>query len=80
MEQQQLTLGSKVKLKLVQPRFICSGRDAVSCTYKGTIVQMWEKLICIEFKYRKELIKAWYHLGEKSFVVNEELKDIKLIV
>lgn len=80
MEQQQLILGSKVKLKLIQPHFICSGRDAVSCNYKGVITYIGNKLVLIKFKYRGELIEAWYHLGEKSFVINEELKDIKLII
>ena len=67
MEVQQLKLDSKVKLKLIQPQFKCSGRDDVSCNYKGKVIALKGKLVCIEFKYRKELIQAWYDLGEKSF-------------
>lgn len=66
----------KVKLELKQPQFICSGRDPVSCYYKGTIMREEEGKQLIHFKYRGEWIQEWYYNGEGF--LTEDIKDIKI--
>lgn len=78
---QQLKSGDKVKLQLIQPNFKCSGRDDVTCRYRGRVVDVLDDSILIEFKYNKNLIRELYYFSGSLGVgfFNEELRDIKII-
>ena len=78
MELQQLSLGSKVKMKPEQPIFKCSGRDDVTCYYKGTVTQVFANCVRISFKYKGEYRENLYDIVNNTFV-KEELKDIKIV-
>lgn len=82
MELQQLKLGDKVKLQLIQPQFKCSGRDEVTCFYRGKIIAKLEDSLLIEFKYNKEIKKELYYISGSLYegFFSEELKDIKIII
>jgi len=79
MELQQLSLGTKIKMKLEQPTFICSGRDVKECYYRGTIVGKNENdIIEISFKYKGNFIVGHYNIILEHFM-EEYLRDIKII-
>lgn len=40
----------KVKLKLVQPQIKCSGRDDVTCIYRGKVIKETNNKLFIEIK------------------------------
>lgn len=73
-------IGCKVKMELIQPEIKCSGRDTVSCYYKGKVIDTFDSpnMIQIKFKYKGETIHEWYNLDNQRFNRNE-LSDIKII-
>lgn len=82
MEKSQLTLGSKVKLKLVQPNIKCSGRDDVTCYYRGKIIETLEDSVFIEFKYKGRLERELYYSNLSDLGIGfykEEFRDIKIV-
>lgn len=78
MDKLQLILNSKVKMKLVQPNFICSGRKPTSCHYRGEVIKEDETTYTILFKH-KNLLKEGVISKENATFVEEELEDIKII-
>ncbi len=67
---------TKVKLELKQPQFKCSGRDNVTCYYRGKIVKETKTSYLIEFKYKGNTLIELY---DKVEGFNDpELKDIKI--
>jgi hypothetical protein len=79
MELQQLKLGDKVKLQLIQPQFKCSGREEVTCFYKGKIIDETIDKFKIEFKYKGKLVSDWYHIPLNGFLHNKQWIDIKIV-
>lgn len=78
MELQQLKLGDKVKLKLIQPQFKCSGREETTCFYRGEIVIIPQfNSVMIEFKYKGKIIREWYQ--ENLGFRRKDINDIKII-
>lgn len=78
MELKQLQLGDKVKMKLIQPKIKCSGRDTVECFYRGKIIHVPKfNAYLIEFKFKGKIIRDWYYIN--FGFRNKELKDIKII-
>lgn len=79
MERLQLKLGDKVKMKLVQPAIKCSGRDDVTCHYRGTIigVDLKDRFVQIEFKKYGESVNDIFDLQLGSFV-HHDYKDIQV--
>ncbi len=69
----------KVKLKLIQPEFKCSGRKDITCYYRGEIINENYGWYLIKFKYKGELIKQWYRYINDEGFEKEELHNIKLI-
>lgn len=70
----------KVKLKLSQPRIMCSGRAVVECYYRGRVrtVSLDGKRASIYFKY--DGIHAEYPYDcEKQEFIDNELKDIIIL-
>ena len=79
MELQQLKLGDKVKLQLIQPQFKCSGRSNVTCFYRGKVTGYFDdNSIFIEFKYKGIKQNTIYSLKFEKFL-DKEFKDIKII-
>jgi ribosomal protein L19 len=82
MERQQLKLGDKVKMKLVQPVIKCSGREDVTCHYKGEIIAIQgiecQIAIVIRFRYKGNEVEDWYDMNYQQFN-NKEYKDIKIL-
>jgi hypothetical protein len=70
-------LPRSVKLYLHQPNIMCVGRDRVSCTYRGKVIEESEGHLTITFKYRQEIVTELYSKKEKSFL-NLELQDLKI--
>ena len=66
----------KIKLELRQPQFKCSGRDDVTCNYRGKILEEHDDWYLIQFKYNGELLNEKY--DKVGGFNNPELKDIKL--
>lgn len=82
MEKSQLTLGSKVKLKLVQPNIKCAGRDDVTCYYRGKIIEILEDSVFIEFKYKGRLERELYYSSLSDLGIGfykEDFRDIKIV-
>lgn len=81
MERQQLKLGDKVKMKLVQPAIICSGRKEVTCYYKGTVINVdssgKDRFVQIEFKRYGEVVDDIYDCRLETFV-HDDYKDIRI--
>lgn len=77
---QQLKSGDKVRLQLIQPQFKCSGRDDVTCKYRGKIINNVGHFLVVEFKYKGERVTEKYYLPEKGVegFTKEELQDIKI--
>ncbi len=77
----QLKLGDKVKLQLIQPMIKCSGRDNITCFYRGRIIEKLEDSLLIEFKYNREIKRELYYIsGPLSYgFYLQEIKDIKII-
>ena len=75
--------GTKVKLELRQPLLKCSGRDDVTCYYRGRIVDSCLEYIRIQFKYKGELVTKTYWLSDteeephRGFT-EPEFEDIRL--
>lgn len=82
MESSQPIYPKKCKLKLEQPRIMCSGREPVTCYYRGTIIaEIKDKYLpgyWIDFKYKGDLIRRFYDIKSNKFL-EEELKDIILV-
>lgn len=78
---QQLKSGDKVKLQLIQPQFKCSGRDDVTCRYRGKVLEVLDDSYLIEFKYNKILRRELYYISGNLIngFLDEELNDIKII-
>ncbi len=66
----------KCKLRLIQPQFMCSGRQPTECTYRGKILKEENGNKLISFKVRGKEIETWY---TSDGFLEEELQDIKLI-
>lgn len=66
----------KCKLKLIQPKIICSGRKQTTCIYRGKILKELNDKKLISFKVRGKQIQAWY---TKDGFLEDDLFDIKLI-
>lgn len=78
MELQQLKLGDKVKLQLIQPQFKCSSREEISCFYRGKVIIIPPfNSVMIEFKYKGEIIREWYQ--ENLGFRRKDINDIKII-
>lgn len=77
MDKKQQSFIRKVKLKLVQPQMICSGRDFIECYYRGKIIEEGNFNYQIEFKYKGEVITALYN--KKNGFYNKDLQDIKIV-
>lgn len=80
MKSEQLTLNQKVKLRLIQPKIKCAGRDDVTCHYRGKVIRINESLheALITFKmYGVEVIGS-YDLQAKQFR-NPEFKEIRIV-
>ena len=73
-----LPLNAKVKMKLVQPAIICSGRKEVVCYYRGVVTGVSKNLRRIQFKRYGETVEHWYDTITKEFV-DEELKDVQIL-
>jgi hypothetical protein len=83
METQQLKLGDKVKMKLVQPTIMCAGRKPVTCHYKGEVVAFTDGPSIgvhpiIRFKTNRGLVEVLYN-EDLQQIVTEGYKDIKLM-
>ena len=78
MDKLQLSLGSKVKIKLVQPNIKCIGRDDVVCFYRGKIVSEDDEYFTIRFKH-KGLLKDFLYSKKYLIFVEESIKDLVLI-
>lgn len=78
---QQLKSGDKIKLQLIQPQFKCSGRDDVTCRYRGKVLEVLDDSYLIEFKYNKNLRRELYYISGNLIngFLDEELNDIKII-
>lgn len=75
---QQLSLGVKIKLKLVQPKIKCSGRDDVTCFYRGKIVEELPDVWVVQFKSYNQTIKAIF--DKKTYIcLTENYQDLKII-
>lgn len=81
MDLQQLKSGDKVKLQLIQPQFKCSGREEITCFYRGKVIEKLDDCILISFKYKKEKIQSLYYISGSLSpgFFEEEIKDIKII-
>ena len=77
MDLQQLKLGSKVKLKLIQPSIKCSGRDDVAFQTRGKIIDLSEDYIKIEFKSKGELISVLF--DKKGNCITYLYEDLNII-
>ena len=66
----------KVKMVLKQPPIKCSGRDDVTCYYRGKIIDESDVDYLIEFKHNGEVKKELYHKSHGFY--NVELSDIKI--
>lgn len=71
-----LTMGTKIKLELKQPQFKCSGRDDVTCYYRGEILKEESDSYLIKFKHKGEWLVEWY---DKKYGFDEiEIENIKM--
>jgi len=74
-----MTINQKVKMKLVQPKIKCSGRDDVSCHYRGIVTHViLPGFVTIKFKQHGQWIEALYNEHAQQFD-KEEYKDIKVV-
>lgn len=69
-------MGTKVKLELKQPQFKCSGRDDVTCYYRGEILEEESDSYLIKFKYKGEWLTEWY--DKENGFDNYLLDNIKI--
>ena len=70
----------KVKMKLSQPRIMCSGRAAVECYYRGRVknVSSDNKQVLIAFKYDGVHGEYVYDCEMGEFI-DDDLKDIVIL-
>lgn len=75
-----LSINTKVRLRINQPTLMCSGRDTVTCYYRGTVIAIKadENLVQIAFRHKSAMLEEWYNIKTNCFVL-PELQDIKLI-
>lgn len=50
MELSQLKLGSKVKMKLLQPDIICNGRTRIEVYFRGKVIAIGSDFVTVKFK------------------------------
>ena len=77
MELLQLQLNSKVKLKLVQPAIKCSGRDEVTCYYRGIVESKFDHLIQIKIKSKGE--EHFLIFSDYNKCLTPGFEDIKIM-
>lgn len=77
MDLQQLKLGSKVKLKLIQPQFKCSGRDDVEFQTRGKVKEVSKYWFSVEFKSRGELVTVEF--DDEGTCLTDSFRDLKII-
>lgn len=77
MELQQLKLGDKVKLELVQPQIKCSGRDDVSFVTRGKVKGFDGNRTIIKFKSKGQLVEVEF-LAFLNHCYTEGFEDLKI--
>jgi hypothetical protein len=78
MELQQPKYIRKVKLKLIQPAIKCSGRNNVTCTYRGRVTEDSYNWMYIQIKvYGEWQTILWSKEDNKC--LTEGFEDLKLI-
>ena len=68
----------KIKLTLIQPEIICSGRKRISCFYKGFVIEEDSFLMKIKIKSKKEDIILTFDKERKTFL-ESEWKDLQIL-
>lgn len=76
MESQQREYIRKVKLKLIQPKIMCSGRNAVTCTFRGKVVFEHGNFTCIKIRSHGEE-KLVIFEGDTCITIGFE--DLKIV-
>lgn len=74
-----LKLDSKVKLKLIQPQFKCSGRDDVTFQTRGKIVDDSENFWEIEFKSKGKLESELFSKSTGYCTSDIQFIDLKIV-
>lgn len=69
-------MSQKVKLVLKQPQFKCSGREDVTCHYRGKILEEHDEWYLIQIKYNGVVMNEKY--DKVNGFENPEIKDIKI--
>ena len=78
MALRQLKLGNKVKLSLIQPQIKCSGRDDVTCFYRGKVVEVNPNDWVIEIKRHSEIIRVKFD-NKYGFCLTDEFEDLQIV-
>jgi hypothetical protein len=78
MENQLPKFIRKVKLKIVQPHIKCSGRDSISCYYRGKVIRETEHIMDIIIKVYNEETKISYD-KTKDQCITFGFFDLKLV-
>lgn len=60
MENKKQEYIGKVKMRLTQPMIKCSGRDTVTCYYRGKLISFTDSVLEIEFKFNNETVVGVY--------------------
>lgn len=77
MEEKQQQSTRNIKLKLEQPAIMCSGRERVTCYYRGKIVRESENYYkVITFKSHGEEVQVSFY-GPRC--ITEGWEDLKII-
>ena len=71
------TSGMRVKMQIIQPSLMCSGRRETTCYYRGRVIEVIDNKAIISFRRYGELISAEYDLIKDTFI-DPEFEDIKV--
>lgn len=76
---QQLKLGDKVRLKIIQPMFKCSGRSDVKFQTRGKITDEFMTDWFVEFRSRGKIYQELFDSSTGKCKSNIEFSDLYII-
>lgn len=77
MELSQLRLGSRVKMKLLQPDIICDGRTRIEAYFRGKVIAIGSDFVTVKFKsHRLYTYVTFDSEGDSKDPLWEDLKII----